>query len=196
MAISEQKQNEFVAPYTRPRFGSQDDQQAWLDKVAKRRQSQRYTHGVAPRCSVGTRRDTLLKDGEQVTPADVGGAANLSELVRAGVVIEIDERQAATNRGDFEFVTLKSVTHKDGVLDAGQGFNAEELDVPAEPPYETFDADTRRIVKRQGRPAVDGAAKAEEWIKRGIAERARLRERVVKSVKSRLKAKAASKPGA
>ena len=46
-----------------------------------------------------------------------------------------------------------------------------------------------------GRPPIVGAEKAEEWIKQGLAERAKLRAKVTAAVKKRLKREASTESG-
>jgi len=195
MGIRELEPENFVAPYKRPRFGSAEAEAAWKDRQAKRKAKQTVLAVVAEGCSVETVRGTTLRDGEEVTPADAGGGVNPDRLASVGAVNKVTENEAKTNAGEFEFVAVRSFTYPGGIVGEGEGFDAEQLDRPGTEPSQAVTTQGK-IVEHPGRPAVDGAAKAEELVKRGLAERARLRAKVTAAVKKRLKREAASESGA
>jgi hypothetical protein len=185
MGIRELESENFVAPYKRPRFGSGEAEEAWKQRNAKRREKQTVLAVVAEGCSVETVRGTTLRDGEEVTAADVGGGVNLDRLASVGAVNMISENQRKTNAGEYEFTAKKAFTAGGRIYDVGEGFNGEELDMPGEEPSQAV-THAGKIVEHPGRPAVDGAALAEALIKGQLAERAELRKRVTKAVKARL----------
>ena len=189
MAIRELTEGTFTASYTRPRHGSKESEQAWREQCREDKKSQKVISCVARGCSVETVRETTLREFEEVTAADVGGSSNLLRLEGVGAVSTIDERQAATNRGEYEYVFTKSVTNYRTGYDEGQGFNADEMDVPEE----TF----RRSLNEPPvlvREAIDGRTLAERWVADGLAERAKLYDKLVAKLKQprRGKAKAES----
>jgi hypothetical protein len=186
MGIRDIGPENFVAPYQRPRFGSGEAEEAWKQRNAKRREKQTVLAVVAEGCSVETVRGTTLRDGEEVTLGDVGGGVNLDRLASVGAVNKVDENTVKRNRGEYEFTALRSFTHNGKVYDVGEGFNAEQLDRPAEDPEPTVDPNTGKLRKGKGLTAVDGAALAEALIKGQLAKRAELRKRVAKAVKARL----------
>jgi hypothetical protein len=197
MGIRDISPENFVAPYKRPRFGSGEAEEAWKQRQADRRAVQTVLAAVAEGCSVETVGGAMLRDGEEVTPADVGGGVNLDRLASVGAVNKVTENEAKSSRGEFEFKFKKAVTHNGKIWDENESFNAPELDVPAEEPVQRIDGQGR-VVMTQGRPAVVGAELTEQLIKRGLVERARLRDAVVAKAKKLLKgekAKAAKSGG-
>ena len=110
MGIRDISPQDFTAPYKRPRFGSVEAEEAWKKRQADRRAVQKLIAEVAEACSIETVRGTTLRDGEEVTPADVGGQVNLDRLARIGAVNQVSENQAKTNAGGFEFTALRSFT--------------------------------------------------------------------------------------
>ena len=186
MGIKELTEPDIITPYKRPRFGTAEAEQAWKERQVKRRETQTVRDAVAEDCLIETVRGTTLRDGEEAVAAAVGGPANLDRLARVGAVNMISENQLKTNQGEYELITKRPFTHGGKIYDQGEGFNASDLDRPAEDPYQAIGPDGR-IVTRQGRPAVDGAELAESLIAREVAARAELRRRVVQRAKEILK---------
>ena len=186
MGIRDISPANFIVPYKRPRFGSVEAEEAWKQRNAKRREKQTVIAEVAEACSVETVRGTTLRDGEQVTPADVGGQVNLTRLRSVGAVNMVTANQAKTNAGGFEFTALRSFTHNGRIYDVAEGFSAEELDVPGTEPSQAVTVDGR-IVEHPGRPPVDGAKLTEQLVKNGLAERAKLTDKVRQAAKRVLK---------
>jgi hypothetical protein len=195
MAIREQQPAEPTVGFHRTKFGSRDAEQADADQRKKDKESQKVVSCVSRGCSVTTVRDTTLREFEEVTAADVGGDGNLERLGRVGAVSIISEREAKTNRGEFELRFKKSVCLPPKVWDVGEGFNAEELDKPAVEPVQRVDVQGR-VVMSGGRPAVVGTEKAEDLIRRDLVERTKLRDKVTAAVKKRLKRDAEAESGA
>jgi hypothetical protein len=194
MGIRETQPADFVAAYHRPRFGSGEAEQTWREQCQKDKDSQKMIACVARGCSVELVVGTTAREGEPLTAADVGGADNLDRLRRVGAVSIIGEREAATNRGEFEFRFTKAIAHNGKIWDEGEGFHPSEMDVPAEEPVQRIDGQGR-VVMTQGRPAVVGAELTEEWIKRDLAERAKLLAKVIAKAKKILKGEAKAESG-
>jgi hypothetical protein len=70
----------------------------------------------------------------------------------------------------------------------------EEWDIAAEDPVQRID-DRGRVVTLQGRPALDGTALAEDLIKKGLVERAKLRAKVLAAAKKLVKGEAKAGSG-
>jgi len=180
--------------YTVPKFGSGDAQEAWRDQCRKDKKGQTVETCVTRGCMVEDVNGVNHKEFQPVSAAQVGGGANLDRLVRAEAVSRVTEREARTNAGEFEFKTLTAIS--DGatqrLLDKGEGFNASELTVAATEPVQRID-DRGRVVTMEGTPEQPGEERAEDWIKRGIAERVKLRAKVVAKAKRALKRGATEK---
>jgi|GEM_PF-5281782 len=185
MGIQDISSENFVAPYTRPHFGTAEAEEAWKQRQAKRREKQKVIAEVAEGCSVSTVGGAMKRDGEELAPGDVGGMANLERLARVGAVNMISENQLKSNAGEYEYTATRSFTHGGRIYDVGEGFSAEELDVPATEPERVVTLDGK-IVEHPGRPAIPGAETVESLIKRQLAKRAELRKRVTRAVKARL----------
>ena len=106
-------------------------------------------------------------------------------------VLETPERTWRTNNGEFEFRMTTAVTTGGQILDKNQGFNsggtrpARRRGVPRR-----STSTLRKIVRREGRAPVVGTELVESLIKRNLAERTRLRDKVAATFKKRRKAAA------
>lgn len=179
------EQYDAVTNYTRPRYGSAEAEEAAKERNRERRKKQTVIAAVAEGCTVETVRGTTLRDGEEVRPEDVGGMAKLERLRGVGAVNMITENERKTRAGEYELTATKAFTHGGRVYDVGEGFNADELDVPGTDVHRAVGADGR-IVERPGRAPVVGSEYAEHLIERQLAERARLRAKVTAAVRRRL----------
>ena len=182
---------------TKPHFisGSRktDAQIAWEDSCKEARGKSKHEWSVSPSCTVpqdGGNGPTLHA-GDKVDPDRIeGGMPTVIRWRRDGYIVETPERVWRTNAGEFEFATVKAFTHGGQIYAPGEGLNGPELDVPGTDGYQALDANTGKIVARQGRPPIVGTELAESLIIRGLIERRRLRDKVTAAVKRRLKREA------
>ncbi len=167
---------DIAIPYTKaPIFGDERQQRDYVDSVQAQLQTQTSQHAVAPRCTVETTRGKLT-GGEAIPADDVGGGLVPRQLVRVGVVTQIEAEVAAVRSAPPSRyrVACTSLITRRGILVRGASITAADLaevareGTPARPAHVSDDGVAMKAVPAvPARPATDGKAQLTHLIERG-----------------------------